>query len=88
MGNTQKDTGSDFSDSEGSLSKKGLFSTIEQANARVATFVEKQYKGKRGIYQILTPAKCFCVGKRASEYGMTATLRYYSTDLSLKEMSV
>ena len=53
--------------------------------------VETQYGGKRGPYQILTPAQHFCVGKRASEYGVTATLQYYSKsfpDLLLKETSV
>ena len=45
----------------------------------------------RGTYSFLTPAQKYKVGKRAAEYGVTATILHYGIkypDLALKESSV
>ena len=47
--------------------------------------------GKRGPYQILTPAQRYEIGKRAAEHNTTVSLRYYAEKypkLKLTEPSV
>ena len=47
--------------------------------------------GARGPYTVITPAQKFEVGRRATEIGTTAAIRYYAKnypDLELKETSV
>ena len=47
--------------------------------------------GTRGPYTVITPAQKFEVGRRATEIGTTAAIRYYAKnypDLELKETSV
>ena len=81
----------DLPDPNGLLSSKLASSAIQQANNHVIPVIERQASGGRGPYLILTPSQRFQVGKRASEHGVTSTLRYYSKhfqDLQLKETSV
>ena len=78
-------------DPNGSLSSKLPPSAIQQTNNYVSPVIEKQATGRRGSYLVFTPSQRFQVGKRASEHGVTSTLRYYSKhfpDLPLKETSV
>ena len=56
-----------------------------------ATTDSSSGSNSRGPYLHLTPAQKFNIGKRASEHGVTSTLRYYKKafpDLPLKETSV
>ena len=80
----------DLPDPNGPLSSKLASSAIQQANNHVSPVIERQASG-RGPYLILTPSQRFQVGKRASEHGVTSTLRYYSKhfpDFQLKETLV
>ena len=48
-------------------------------------------RGPRGPYNVLTPAQKYEIGKKATEIGTTAAMRYYSKhypELLLKETSV
>ena len=83
---------SDLPDPNGSLSEKVPSAAIAAANTKVEA-LEKEQAGKksRGPYSFLTPAQKYELGKRASECGVTATIRYYEKrypDLPLKESSV
>ena len=68
----------DLPDPNGPLSSKLASPAIQQANNHVSPVIERQASGGRGAYSILTPSQRFQVGKRASEHGVTSTLRYYS----------
>ena len=63
---------------------------IVKANVKVnEAELKKSASRARGTYSFLTPAQ-FEVGKRAAEYGVTATIRHYGIilkypDLLLKE---
>ena len=80
----------------GPLSKKVPPTAIASANAKVVEAIEeaevrKSASRARGNYSFLTPAQKYEVGKRAAEYGVTATIRHYGKkypDLVLKESSV
>ena len=67
-------------DPHGQLSTKVPPETIVSANANVKEVVMKNEvsQKKRGPYLHLTPAQRFKVGQRASEFGVTSTLRYYA----------
>ena len=80
-------------DPHGQLSTKVPPEAIVSANANVKEVVMKNEvsQKKRGPYLHLTPAQRFKVGQRASEFGVTNTLRYYVKhfpELPLKEPSV
>ena len=80
-------------DPHGQLSTKVPPEAIVSANANVKEVVMKNEvsQKKRGPYLHLTPAQRFKVGQRASEFGVTSTLRYYAKhfpELPLKEPSV
>ena len=64
-------------------------SSIEVTNTVVHEALEK--RSPHGPYISLTPAQKYSFGKRAAEYGTTATLRCYAKtflDLPLKETTV
>ena len=76
-------------DPEGTLSNKLPSSAIASANSAVRSVMETS--SSRGPYLHLTPAQKCQIGRRASEYGVTNTVRYYEKnfpDLPLKETSV
>jgi len=85
-------------DPSGPLSRKIPYSGIASANECVSKLLDstvtgdgEKSSGTRGPYNILTPAQKYEIGKRAAQFGTTATLRYYSKnypDLPLKETSV
>ena len=80
-------------DPYGQLSTKVPPEAIVSANANVKEVVMKNEvsQKKRGPYLHLTPAQRFKMGQRASEFGVTITLRYYAKhlpELPLKEPSV
>ena len=58
----------------GSLSKKIPWKAIEMANSEVTKLKEQPHG--RGSCLIVTPAQRFEIGKRAAEYGVTASIRY------------
>lgn len=81
-------------DPNGPLSAAVPSSTIAAVNKRVSSTMEKSASTdkSRGPYLHLTDEQKYCVGKRASEFGVTNTMRYYLKtfpDLPpLKETSV
>ena len=78
-------------DPEGHLKKDICSSTIQIVNDKVRTELEKKPRGSRNPYLKLTPAQKATVGKRATEHGVTAAIRYFSPrfpDLELKETTV
>ena len=83
---------SDLPDPTGPLSEKIPSSTIATVNAKVTSAVERPAgAGSRGPYSHLTPEQKYRIGKRATQFGVTSTLRHYSKafpNLSLKETSV
>ena len=80
----------------GPLSKSVPVKAIELANAEVKKVQARDSGGlasggKRGPYQILTPAQRYEIGKRAAEHNTTVSLRYYAEKypkLKLTEPSV
>ena len=63
----------------------------EASDKSDATTDSSSGSNSRGPYLHLMPAQKFNIGKRASEHGVTSTLRYYKKafpDLPLKETSV
>ena len=84
----------------GPLSSKVPPGAIEAANDRVSETVKPSGSGSgntsntaRGPYTKLTPAQRLMIGKRASEHGTTATMKYFSKRYpgklsSLKETTV
>ena len=62
---------------DGSLKKKVSSKAIELANTEVKKVTENQARG-RGPYSYLTGAQRYKVGKRAAEYGVTNTMRYFA----------
>lgn len=86
----------DLPDPDGPLSSAVPSSAISSANTKVLealTNIEENKKRTRGPYLglAITSAQKYEIGKRAAEYGVTNTIRYYSKkypDLSLKETSV
>ena len=85
----------DLPDPTGPLSEKVPSQAIAAANVKVIEALEevqeKKSRRSRGSYVSLTPAQKYEFGKRAAEYGVTATIRYYGKrypDLALKESSV
>ena len=76
---------------EGSLSLVVPSSSIAAANKEVKRVINREGESKRGKYCIFTPEEKARIGKRAAEYGVTATIRYFSkqfSDRSLSESSV
>jgi hypothetical protein len=80
---------------EGRLSTVVPSSSIAAANKEVKQVLDKADKPegnlKRGAYEYFTPEEKAQIGKRAAEYGVTASLRYFSkafTGRSLKESTV
>ena len=72
------------------MSEKVPAKAIELANAEVEQQLKETPRARRP-YSILTPAQRYEVGKRASEHGATASIRYFSKkylQLSLKETTV
>ena len=65
-------------DPDGPLSEKVPAKAIELANAELEQQSKETPRGRRLPYTILTPAQRYEVGKRASEHGVTASLRYFS----------
>ena len=67
-------------DPHGQLSTKVPPEATVSANANVKEVVIKNEvsQKKRGPYLHLTPVQRFKVGQRASEFGVTSTLRYYA----------
>ena len=71
-------------------------SSIAAANKEVKQILDKANKpeenlAKCGAYEHFTPEEKAQIGKRAAEYGVTASLRYYSRAFpgrSLKESTV
>ena len=89
------DTADQLPEPNGPLSSSVPPKAIELANANVAKAVKDETssgKGKRsGPYLMLSGAQRFEIGKRASEHGATAALRYFAKKyprLPLKESSV
>ena len=86
----------DLPDPSGPLREKVLPTAIATANAKVAEAIDeaevkKRASRARGTYSFLTPAHKYEVGKRAAEYGITATIRHYGNkypDLVIKESSM
>jgi len=73
-------------DPDGPLSRKVPAKAIELANAKVSEVIEKSHT--QAPYLYLTSGQRYEVGKRAAEYGVTATLKYYAgkyPNLPLKE---
>ena len=73
----------------GPLSSKVPSGAIEAANDRVSETVTPSGSGSgnmnntaRGPYTKLTPAQRLMIGKRASEHGTTATMKYFSKEVS------
>ena len=80
-------------DPHGQLSAEVPPEAIVSANTNVKEVVvnNKVHQKKRESYLHLTPAQQFKVGQRASEFGVTNTLRHYTkqfSELSLKETSM
>ena len=81
-------------DPNGPLSAAVPSSTIAAVNKRVSSTMEKSASTdkSRGPYLHLTDEQKYCVGKRASEFGVTNTMRYYLKSFPdlppLKETSV
>ena len=65
---------------EGRLSTVVPSSSIAAANKEVKQVLDKTDKpeSKRGAYEHFTPEEKAQIGKRAAEYGVTASLRYFS----------
>ena len=65
---------------------------IVAANVKInEAEIKKIANRARGMYSFLTPTQKYEVGKRAAEYGVTATIHHYGIkcpDLVLKESSV
>ena len=70
-------------DPRGPLSKTIPSSAIASANSEIKALTQSEDR-KRGQYAKLTPELRFEVGKRATEHGVAATIRYYSTKFNLK----
>jgi len=85
---------SELPDLNGPLSSTVPSSTIRAVNKKLSSTMEKSASRdkSRGPYLHLTAEQKYCVGKRASEAGVTNTLRYYVKILPkqppLKETSV
>ena len=79
-------------DPSGPLMETVLPAAIVAANMKVNKVELKKIASRaRGMYSFLTPAQKYEVGKRAVEYGITATIRHYGIqypDLVLKESSL
>ena len=81
-------------DPNGPLSAAVPSSTIAAVNKRVSSTMEKSASTdkSRGPYLHLTDEQKYCVGKRASEFGVTNTMWYYLKSFPdlppLKETSV
>ena len=78
-------------DPDGPLSEKVPAKAIKLANAELEQQSKETPRGRRSPYTILTPAQRYEVGKRASEHGVTASLRYFFKkypQLCLKETTV
>ena len=90
VGSSSSLTTQTLPDPDGPLSERVLAKAIELANAEVKQSKESS-RGRRPLYLILTPSQHYEVGRRASEHGVTASLRYFSKkypQLSLKETTV
>ena len=77
-------------DPEGSLSSVLSPQAIEQANQEVSAVVQEEQKKKRGTYHKLTPETRAAIGTYASENGVVAAARYFSSKLDrpINESSV
>ena len=66
-------------DPNGPLSAAVPSSTIAAVNKKVSSTMEKfaSTDKSRGPYSHLTDEQKYCMGKRASEFGVTNTMRYY-----------
>ena len=66
-------------DPNGPLSVAVPSSTIAAVNKKVSSTMEKSASTdkSRGPYLHLTDKQKYCVGKRASKFGVTNTMRYY-----------
>ena len=82
----------DLPDLSGPLRETVPPTAIVAANTKVnEAELKKSASRAHGTYSFLTPAQKYEVGKRAAEYGITATIRHYGSkypDLVLKESSV
>ena len=80
----QKNTSrSELPDPSGPLSETILSSTISSVNASISSVIADEPEGgtlARGPLLHLTPAQKNQVGKRAAEFGVTNTLRYYKKE--------
>ena len=81
---------------DGPLLKSVPSSSIVAANREVKELLETEEKEKglqckRGTYECFTPEEKARIGKRAAEFGVTASIRYFSkafSSRSLKESTV
>ena len=66
-------------DPNGPLSAAVPSSPITAVNKKVSSTMEKSANTdkSRGPYSYLTDEQKYCVGKRASEFSVTDTMRYY-----------
>ena len=90
VGSSSSLTTQTLPDPDGLLSERVPAKAIELANAEVEQSKESS-RGRRPLYLILTPLQHYEVGRRASEHGVTASLRYFSMkypQLSLKETTL
>ena len=86
----------DLPDPSGPLKEKVPPAAIAAANAKVVESIDeaevkKKASSTHGNYSFLTPAQKYEVGKRAAEYGVTATTRHYGNkclDLVFKKSNV
>ena len=82
---------SNLPDPEGPLSKELDSYTIRLVNEKVKPEIEKSQHCERGPYVKLMPSQKAFVGKRATEHGVTATIRHFSgryEGCDLKETTV
>ena len=78
-------------DPKGPLSEKIPSKAILTANEKVTEVLKQGEKSVRGPYHTLTPAQKLTVGKRATEFGTTAAMRFFAKkypQLPLKETTV
>ena len=90
VGSSSSSTTQTLPDPDGPLSERVPAKAIELVSTEVKQSKESP-RGQRPPYLILTPSQCYEVGRRASEHGVTASLRYFSKkypQLSLKETTV
>ena len=71
----------DLPDPSGPLSEQMPSMAITSANVKILEALkeeEEKKKRSRKPYFLLTPTKKYEIGKRVSEHGVTASIRYYN----------